>query len=118
MNMSHTTGRMSLLLAGISLVIFLPWTATLAQDAQSEASEEERLRVIAAYDAAVAEGDLTGAVTANPLAPVLILLVVAAWVVYLIGRPALPVTTKTLGRAATVALPGLWLFQLHRYDLI
>ena len=62
MNMSHTTGRMSLLLAGISLVIFLPWTATLAQDAQSEASEEERLRVIAAYDAAVAEGDLTGGV--------------------------------------------------------
>ena len=67
---------------------------------------------------ALLRGDVAGAFTANPLAPVLVLLVVAAWFVFLLRRPALPVSTRTLGRTLTVALPGLWLFQLHRYDLI
>jgi hypothetical protein len=67
---------------------------------------------------ALARGDLTAAVAANPLAPALLVLVVVAWLGYLVGSPALPVRTKTLGRAATVLLPALWLYQLHRYDLI
>ena len=67
---------------------------------------------------ALLRGDVAAAFTANPLAPVLVLLVVAAWLVFLLRRPALPVSTRTMGRTLTVALPGLWLFQLHRYDLI
>jgi hypothetical protein len=67
---------------------------------------------------ALARGDVTAAFAANPLAPVLVLLVASAWLLFLLRRPALPVNTRALGRSATVVLPGLWVFQLHRYDLI
>jgi hypothetical protein len=67
---------------------------------------------------ALARGDVTAAFAANPLAPLLVVLVVSAWLLFLLGRPALPVRTRTLGRSATVVLPGMWLFQLHRYDVI
>jgi hypothetical protein len=67
---------------------------------------------------ALARGDLMAALTANPLAPVLVLLVALAWIGLLADRPALSPTTTTLGRSVTVSLPGLWLFQLHRHDLI
>jgi hypothetical protein len=67
---------------------------------------------------ALARGDVTAAFAANPLAPVLVLLVASAWLLFLLRRPALPVNTRALGRSAPVVLPGLWVFQLHRYDLI
>jgi hypothetical protein len=67
---------------------------------------------------ALARGDLVGAVAANPLAPVLVLVVLLAWAVLLAGRDRLPVRSRTLGRGLSIALPGLWLFQLHRYDII
>ena len=67
---------------------------------------------------ALLRGDVPGALAANPLVPVLAVLVVAAWLVLLAGRAALPVRTTTIGRTLIAALPGLWLFQLHRYDLI
>jgi hypothetical protein len=67
---------------------------------------------------ALARGDMAGAVAANPLAPVLVLVVLLAWAVLLVGRDRLPVRTQTLGRGLTIALPVLWLFQLHRYDIV
>jgi hypothetical protein len=67
---------------------------------------------------ALARGDMPAAFAANPLAPALVLLVVAAWLLFLRGRPTLPVRTRTLGRSVTAVLPGLWLFELHRYDVI
>lgn len=67
---------------------------------------------------ALGRGDLVGALSANPAAVVLVLLVVVAWVAWLVGRPALPVRTRTIGRTATVAVPVLWLHQLHRHDLV
>ena len=67
---------------------------------------------------ALARGDVAGAVVANPLAPVLALAVVASWLLLLAGRPTLPIRTRTIGRSLTAALPFLWLYQLHRHDLV
>ena len=67
---------------------------------------------------ALVHGDLAGAVAANPFAPVLALTIVLAWGLFLTGRSILPVRTRTIGRSVTIALPFLWLFQLHRYDLV
>jgi hypothetical protein len=67
---------------------------------------------------ALARGEVGAAFAANPMAPILVLLMALAWIVLLTGRRRLPVRTRTLGRSIAAVLPGLWLFQLHRYDLI
>ena len=65
---------------------------------------------------ALSRGNVADAVAANPLAPVLVLIVALTWTLYAFGRDRLPLRTRTLGRGIAVALPGLWLFQLHRFD--
>ena len=83
---------MNMMKKAVWVLAGLCWVISVANAAQSEvdATDEERLRVIAAYDAAVAEGDLTGAV-----------------------RLVLEFTEKTLGENApeTVKLT-------HRYGLL
>ena len=71
---------------------------------------------------ALARGDVGAALAANPGAVLVVGLVVAAWVVWAARRLGgsawrLP-ERRALTRAGSVALPGLWVFQLHRFALI
>ncbi|MFQ5558091.1 MAG: DUF2752 domain-containing protein [Acidimicrobiales bacterium] len=71
---------------------------------------------------ATAHGDLLGAVAANPAAPLLVLAVLLAFVPRLYRSRHLRSVVRTPRPARRVlpwiALPLLWIWELHRYDRI
>ena len=67
-------------------------------------------------------GRVADAFAANPAAPLLVLLVVAAWVAVLLARAGGPrlraPSASTLYRVAIVAVPAMWAYQLVRFDVV
>jgi hypothetical protein len=59
-------------------------------------------------------GDLSAAIAANPAAPLLVLAVIAAWVLWAVGRRGPLVPRRLAGPAAVTAVGAVWVYQLLR----